>query len=446
MEKCIPADLVNSVLSQLGNLTTSNIHQMLLNISCPPGSSSLSSSSGSANGRPGPAGQGISGDGANRTPIGGGHGGGGGGGGGRDGAWSAASSSDKGGDLSLLNNGLDVYAYVTPFVIAVGVLGNILSLVVFLSRRMRKMSASFYLASLAVSDTFVLLTYVLIEWLHRGLPRWPGGQAINLMTAAWWTCPAYMFVSYAFRFASAWFIVAFTVERYVGICWPLKRRLFCRRTFARWSLAGVSTAAVACSAYKPLLVTVREVRGGASSLCTWRPDFRVTSFVLDAVYGALITVVPFVVILCLNLLICHRLRRTKRRYVRHRLVTVESTIKLEFTAILLVVSSAFIVLNVPYFVAWCYNFDVQIQAAFVRLGTAIAESERSRGWVHITKTIFIFNYCINFFIYSLSGAYFRCQLRRRMSCLSSWSDRASRYFFAQSANSQSSLRGVSSKV
>jgi len=77
-------------------------------------------------------------------------------------------------------SGLDVYAYVTPFVIAFGILGNLVSLRVFMSRRMRKMSASLYLACLGVSDTAVLLTYVLIEWLHRGLPRWTGHATINL--------------------------------------------------------------------------------------------------------------------------------------------------------------------------------------------------------------------------------------------------------------------------
>jgi len=83
-------------------------------------------------------------------------------------------------DLAFLNNGQLVYAYVTPFIILIGIIGNSVSLRVFCSQRMRKMSASIYLASLAISDTCVLLSYVLVEWLHRGMGRWPGGRSVNL--------------------------------------------------------------------------------------------------------------------------------------------------------------------------------------------------------------------------------------------------------------------------
>jgi len=42
------------------------------------------------------------------------------------------------------------------------------------------LSLYLYLASLAISDTFVLLFYVLVEWLHRGMGRWPAGRPLNL--------------------------------------------------------------------------------------------------------------------------------------------------------------------------------------------------------------------------------------------------------------------------
>jgi len=83
-------------------------------------------------------------------------------------------------DLDFLNSGQDFYAYVTPCIILIGIIGNSISLRVFCSPRMRKLSASIYLASLAVSDTCVLLSYVLVEWLHRGMGRLPGGRSVNL--------------------------------------------------------------------------------------------------------------------------------------------------------------------------------------------------------------------------------------------------------------------------
>lgn len=283
------------------------------------------------------------------------------------------------------------------------------------------MSASLYLACLAVSDACVLLTYVLFEWLQRGLPRWPGGRAYDLIAVPG-LCQAYVFVSYMFRFMSAWFIVAFTIERCVGILMPIKRRVLCRRTFARRSLGAVVASAFGISLYKPILSTVHKAPNGML-FCSWKPPFRVETFVLDSVYGSTITVIPFVIMLTLNLLICRKLRQTKQRHLRHGILTRESSIRLEFTAILLVVSTAFIVLNVPYFVTWCCNLVSDAHQMSRSIAETQTEMDTTRGWKYITKTIFFGNYCVNFFIYSLSGAYFRFQLRRQVPCMASRTSR-----------------------
>ena len=83
------------------------------------------------------------------------------------------------------------------------------------------------------------------------------------------------------------------------------------------------------------------------------------------------------------------------------------TVKLEFTCLLLVVSTCFIALNLPYFVVWCMRVYNQLSA-----GTAgPASSAHLRGTLYISKTIFSFNYCINFFLYSMTGVNFRRQLK-----------------------------------
>lgn len=154
----------------------------------------------------------------------------------------------------------------------------------------------------------------------------------------------------------------------------------------------------------------------------------------------------------LNLLICRKLRRTKRRYIRHKFVTEENRIRLEFTAILLLVSSLFIILNIPYFVAWSHRFLLQLYRLTAHPANVL-EMERSRGWVHVTKTVFFCNYCVNFFVYSLSGAYFRRQLRRHVavcccccrSACSSESDRPDGFMLRHCQNSQTSLP-VSTRV
>ena len=87
-----------------------------------------------------------------------------------------------------------------------------------------------------------------------------------------------------------------------------------------------------------------------------------------------------------------------------------SIVKLEFTCLLLVVSTCFIALNLPYFITWCLTISKRIHVVMFATGTR-ASSAHLRGTLYISKTIFSFNYCINFFLYSLTGVNFRRQLR-----------------------------------
>jgi len=58
----------------------------------------------------------------------------------------------------------------------------------------------------------VLLSYVLLDWLKKGLPLWPGHHSIRWVDVSG-VCESFLFMSYTFRFVSIWLIVLFTIER-----------------------------------------------------------------------------------------------------------------------------------------------------------------------------------------------------------------------------------------
>jgi len=92
-------------------------------------------------------------------------------------------------------------------------LGNALSLRVFAgAARMRRLSSSMYLSAISVSDCLVLLSYVLLDWLKKGLPLWPGRHSIRWVDTSG-VCESFLFTTYTFRFVSIWLIVLFTIER-----------------------------------------------------------------------------------------------------------------------------------------------------------------------------------------------------------------------------------------
>ena len=92
-------------------------------------------------------------------------------------------TDELGTNAGLLRFGNSFYAFLTPFILIIGLIGNSMSLKVFTSRVMRRLSSSIYLMALSVSDMLVLLTYVLLDWLNDGLKYWPGGYRFDTISA-----------------------------------------------------------------------------------------------------------------------------------------------------------------------------------------------------------------------------------------------------------------------
>ena len=163
----------------------------------------------------------------------------------------SAVSHDLGG-LHMHSAGRDIYAYVTPVIIVIGIFGNIVSVKVFTSKVMRRLSSSYYLVTLSISDLVVLFTYVLFDWLNRGLPRWPGNRRYHVANING-VCHFFLYMSYMFRFVSVWLVVVFTAERFVAVCRPSQRKRLCTKAFAKKVIGFVFLLSAAVCIYKPFI-------------------------------------------------------------------------------------------------------------------------------------------------------------------------------------------------
>lgn len=303
------------------------------------------------------------------------------------------------------------YTYVTPVVLTVGIAGNVLSLIVFLTRNMRKLSASTYLAALSISDICALFFYVLTDWLRRGFPYFPGQpKAVFLEDDG--VCQIQMYLSYVSRFISAWIIVTFTVERYIGVCHPLRRKDISGSRSAHKVIVSLIVIAFILMIYKPILTGRYEntMKYLTVARCSRDPNFPLLSFILDSIFALSITFVPFLLISILNTLIIRRLYLRNKRNLKRYIVTEESVIRMEFTVILLAVSFVFIALNLPYFIFWCKRF-LQVFESTAPSGKQAGVIYQSEAELLITRVIFYMNYCVNFFLYSVTGAYFRKEMK-----------------------------------
>ncbi|KAH3691479.1 probable G-protein coupled receptor B0563.6 [Dreissena polymorpha] len=307
------------------------------------------------------------------------------------------------------------FTYVTPVIAIFGVVGNSVSLMVFLTKIMRKLSASMYLIALAISDILSLVFYVLPEWLKHGEPllseySWPPLLQQNGV------CKSVLYLQYIARFLSSWFVVFFTIERFIGVCFPLHRKDLCNPQSATKVILGAVIVASAGCVFKPVLSGSYPTISGAL-ICTSDKDHHYLSFILDSIFGVTITFIPFILITVFNVFIIRKLVLRKKRSRKIRVATTESIIRLEFTFILLVMSICFVALNLPHFAVWCkrywkirqmFNMHLMSPTTLQNHDDHIGDLDNT---LHVTRTIFYTNYSINFFLYSVTGAYFRKELK-----------------------------------
>lgn len=64
-----------------------------------------------------------------------------------------------------------LYLILTPFIICIGFLGNILTICVFILTDLKRQSVSIITIALAIADSLVLIIPVAILWLEKVLKR-----------------------------------------------------------------------------------------------------------------------------------------------------------------------------------------------------------------------------------------------------------------------------------
>lgn len=111
----------------------------------------------------------------------------------------------------------NILKFYTPVLAITGSIGNIISVLVFFCTKLKKLSSSYYLAALGVSDTGILLLFF-CQWLNY----------FNIsLYAVDIFCQFFTYLSGLCTLLSSWFVVAFTLERFIAVLYPLKRQTLC---------------------------------------------------------------------------------------------------------------------------------------------------------------------------------------------------------------------------
>lgn len=183
-----------------------------------------------------------------------------------------------------------------------------LSCVVFLNTHLKMRSSSYYLAALSAAD-FGFLATLLLVWLNNNV----GVQVYN--KDGW--CQGLVYISSVCSFLSVWLIVAFTVERFIAVQYPLHRPHMCTVARAKAIVACLGVIALLSQLYSFVTAgLVKQVDG--SDVCDMLEEYRETMRVINIVDCLVTLIAPLILIIVMNTMIGRNVFEFRQRIRRNQ--------------------------------------------------------------------------------------------------------------------------------
>ena len=137
-----------------------------------------------------------------------------------------------------------------------GMIGNVMVVCVILRSKTMHTATNCYLLSLAIADSLILIAATLpgIAEPMFQIKEWPWGRVM---------CSTLVFLQYLGINASTLSIAAFTIERYIAICHPLKAHVICSVNRAKRIMIVLwITSITYCSPWIGLTYIIKTMSGG----------------------------------------------------------------------------------------------------------------------------------------------------------------------------------------
>src|SRR6218665_634875 len=217
-------------------------------------------------------------------------------------SFNSSSSNDR---LIHLRWQLDVTRFtvqkvITPALVGFGVVGNLVNIAV-LTRRWMKSSTNCYLTGLAIYDVLYLILAYILSLNHFDSVRtsyWFNRLRFPLVRPLTDTCSN----------TGVWITLTFTVERYIGVCHPMRGKVWCTPRRAKYIIGAVCLSAALITApefFDSQAVEVLRRETNTTQIDISRSEFGQTRFYFGYSYAvqALFTFVPLLLLLIFNTLL-----------------------------------------------------------------------------------------------------------------------------------------------
>lgn len=239
-----------------------------------------------------------------------------------------------------------IQVILVPILSITGIVGNLLTVWVLSVSQLRGLSSSFYLTSLTLSDSGFLLSLFFV-WLKE--------VGVDIYNREVW-CQLLTYLSHVTTFLSVWLVVAFTSERFIAVGFPLLRVSVCTPRRAKIVVSGLVLVSVTLYSY--LLVAAGTMPIDNIRYCTLKTSYESVAHVMNQVDLIMTLLVPLVLIIVLNVKIvrCVKFIEKLRPELSVANLNNNQFSQVKMTKSLVIISTVFVVLNLPSYFIRAYSF------------------------------------------------------------------------------------------
>ena len=294
-------------------------------------------------------------------------------------SWTSLSNSTEG------SSSISVaFEIIPPLIVAIGIIGNILSLCVLSRKKFRNLSVPVYLRGLAVADvSSLLISNSFLNLLEKTTGNY-------MRSSQDWACKIFNWLHLSFSWISSWLVVCISVERVIVVYTPHKAKRLCTTTKAYKVTTFIYLLFLVSNIHAFFKYDIHAGNCG--------PVDEIYNVALGGVSIALFSIVPGLVIVVCNLVIvCTLIKMSRVQKSHDKLASKDSK---NLTVMLVINCLFFLILTSPYNMINKFSDQAAINKNIILAMYQLASS----------------NHAINFFLYVICGSLFRKELFCMLTC------------------------------
>ena len=316
-----------------------------------------------------------------------------------------------------------IYIYVSPFLLLLGTVGNLLSLVVMYRLSHQVLSTCIYFCLLSIVDLLVLYTRCGNEWLAN-ITNFDLSNV--LMVSSESVCKVYPFVFNFIFHLSKWLMVCVAIEGFISTRYPHKADKMCNLSRAK-AVVLLLTVILVCVNIHYFwsfeLIFVKELHDPNAFFCTFaKHGHQQSEFFQIAIWPVLdlliAEILPFIiVIICGTIMLVQIVKGKHRGDLEHQQWRLRYKLnsyaidQLQITILTVIIH--FLILTLPKFIYVIFNYIVNKYALIDYSFELEAKQMLANAICAALEHLFLSG---KFVLYFCSSSKFRKECKRIIWC------------------------------